>query len=238
MKAKRVLVGVLSLALIAGVSVSCKKRNANKRVVGSWSASSYTETSDVTNDDANLWDHDDDFLTDDVAGIYRTLITGSESLSGSSQTTTTINQAGETVVQTFNDLYTRSLSIDLNEDGTMLWTQTDQINSQTISTSPANVCDVNFGTAGIDCDGTYTYVTDNTESTTLSGIWYWGNDTDDRSSIVFEVNGSVMVFGATLDKETLELTKTNTMNTTEPSSDGGGTDTYSSTTVTTISLTK
>ncbi|MBL4651533.1 MAG: hypothetical protein JKY53_01540 [Flavobacteriales bacterium] len=238
MKTKKVLIGFLALALVGGTITSCKKSKTNKRVVGDWSASAYSESTSGSSIDAVYWDHDADGSTDDQKGTETSTWTETVSLASSEEKNTEVSTNGETVITTTSGVFTRSIDITLNEDGTMTYSVSDQLNSQSVTTSPTNVCDTSgWGVAGLTCDGTYTYVSDNTSSYTISGLWYWGNNTDDRASIVFEIDGGVQVWTVTeLDKEIMKLTRTESLDTTDPSWDGAGTDTEAVSTTYTMDL--
>lgn len=217
--------------------VGCKKKKTNKNIVGDWKATSYTETTSSESKDATWYDHDNDFSTPDQKGISKTSVSGSSSLTNFSETETTVSPSGTTVITTTTRSQSTSISISLNEDGTAVQTYSSTLNSQTLSTSPANTCPGTDG-AGQWCDGTYTFTTDNTVSYSATGIWYWGNDTDDRSSIVVEADGDISVWTVTLDKDVLTLSKTDTNSSTQIASNGAGSDTYTETVTTTIELAK
>ncbi|MDA9563514.1 hypothetical protein N9R81_02430 [Flavobacteriales bacterium] len=236
MKTTKILVGILSLALISGAIVSCKKKKDNKRIIGSWTANEFTETIEEVRQDA-VWTID--VNGNNTKAIEKTTTSTINGLTSSSEKETVVSSNGETTITNISENYTQTLTIQFNEDGTMTYSSSSKLNSQTVSTSPANNCDASGGTAGLTCDGTYTYVSDNTESYTASGMWYWGNDTDDRSTIVMSFDGGDTQTWMVdeLDKGVLNLSRVESVDEASPADNTAGTDTYVSSTNSTLKMT-
>jgi hypothetical protein len=207
MKIKKLLVGALVMSALAVTVVSCTKSKANKRIVGTWTASEMTMSGTDNNTTESYWDHDNDGSTAEVVGTSTNNTTSSGSLTASTYTETNISLGGITTATTTTQVYTQARTFTFNEDGTAESTWSNTTTSNTIDTSPANICGTgNEAGAGVWCDGTFTFTIDNVSSGTDKGTWYWNNNTDDRASISIDIDGDVTVMGVELEKESLVLT--------------------------------
>lgn len=191
---KKTLVILFSVILTGIGFYGCKKgandpmislHSRDKRVMATWTVSK-ADMSSVTTKKGN---------TINASTYQNQTTTITTSFDGSTMSSTTKNDysgipAPNPTSDSKKQVYSTTITLTIGKHGDAKATETDSWRSQTLSSTPSNLCG-GFGTPGMTCDGTYTNTTTATTSNTYEGTWRWGSD-NKKEELILELGSSVM----------------------------------------------